>query len=137
MRYIAYLPLAHVLELVSETAALLFGVSIGYSSPYTLTDSSLYIKPGGKGDASVLRPTVMAAVPLIIDRIYKGIIRHRCTISEFSLYRLLKNIPFFLSLYLLIRLNLLRLHPLNSIYLHFDRDFPSLTFLPKGKFSQI
>jgi long-chain acyl-CoA synthetase len=72
--YIAYLPLAHVLELISETSALLFGVPIGYSSPNTLTDTSLFIKPGSKGDASVLRPTIMAAVPLIIDRIYKGII---------------------------------------------------------------
>ena len=31
------------------------------------------IKTGEKGDASILKPTVMAAVPLILDRIYKGI----------------------------------------------------------------
>ena len=34
------------------------------------------IKSGEKGDASLLRPTIMAAVPLILDRIYKGINRN-------------------------------------------------------------
>lgn len=29
--------------------------------------------PGHRGDINVLRPTVMAAVPLILDRIYKGL----------------------------------------------------------------
>ena len=31
------------------------------------------VKKGCKGDASILQPTVMAAVPLILDRIYKAI----------------------------------------------------------------
>ena len=31
------------------------------------------IPRGGKGDASILRPTVMACVPLVLDRIYKGV----------------------------------------------------------------
>ena len=31
------------------------------------------VKRGSKGDASILRPTVMAAVPLILDRVYKTI----------------------------------------------------------------
>ncbi len=31
------------------------------------------IRPGEKGDAPILGPTLMAAVPLILDRIYKGI----------------------------------------------------------------
>ena len=31
------------------------------------------VKRGGKGDASVLRPTIMFCVPLILDRIYKGV----------------------------------------------------------------
>jgi long-subunit acyl-CoA synthetase (AMP-forming) len=29
---------------------------------------------GQKGDASVLKPTIMCVVPLILDRIYKNII---------------------------------------------------------------
>ena len=72
-RYIGYLPLAHVLELIAENMMLVFGIGIGYSSPNTLTDKSLMIRTGGKGDATVLKPTVMAAVPLVLERIYKGI----------------------------------------------------------------
>jgi len=71
--YIGYLPLAHILELIAENMMSVFGVAIGYSSPNTLTDKSTMIKKGAKGDASVLRPTFMACVPLILDRIYKGI----------------------------------------------------------------
>merc|ERR1712228_554812 len=32
------------------------------------------VKRGHKGDASVLKPTMMCCVPLILDRIYKNII---------------------------------------------------------------
>ena len=35
--YVAFLPLAHVLEFVAENVMLLFGVAVGYSSPNTLT----------------------------------------------------------------------------------------------------
>ncbi|XP_053404171.1 long-chain-fatty-acid--CoA ligase 4-like [Mercenaria mercenaria] len=71
--YIGYLPLAHVLELSAETASLSHGVAIGYSSPLTLTDQSSKIKKGSQGDISVLKPTLMAAVPVIMDRLYKGV----------------------------------------------------------------
>lgn len=40
------------------------GVSIGYSTPLTLIDSSSKIKRGSKGDAPILRPTVLTAVPV-------------------------------------------------------------------------
>ncbi|XP_054651262.1 long-chain-fatty-acid--CoA ligase 3a [Dunckerocampus dactyliophorus] len=71
--YIGYLPLAHVLELSAELVCLSHGCKIGYSSPQTLTDQSTKIKKGSKGDTSVLRPTLMAAVPEIMDRIYKSV----------------------------------------------------------------
>lgn len=71
--YIGYLPMAHVLELVVEFTMTVFGISIGYSGPNTLTDKSTMIKRGQKGDASVLKPTFLFAVPLILDRIYKGV----------------------------------------------------------------
>ena len=35
--FIAFLPLAHVLEFCAENVMLLFGVAVGYSSPNTLT----------------------------------------------------------------------------------------------------
>ncbi|XP_021949615.1 long-chain-fatty-acid--CoA ligase 4 isoform X2 [Folsomia candida] len=71
--YIGYLPLAHVLELMCEATSFLSGIPIGYSSPLTMTDTSSKIKRGCKGDTGVLRPTIMTMVPLIVDRIYKGI----------------------------------------------------------------
>ncbi|KAF4526898.1 hypothetical protein B566_EDAN014520 [Ephemera danica] len=71
--FMGYLPLAHVFELLSESVCLLEGVPIGYSTPLTMVDSSSKIKRGTKGDASVLHPTCLTAVPLILDRIYKGI----------------------------------------------------------------
>ena len=72
--YIAFLPLAHVLELLAENTMMLFGVKVGYSSPNTMTDMSTKVRKGYKGDATVLRPTMMCAVPLIMDRIYKNIL---------------------------------------------------------------
>jgi len=72
--YIAYLPLAHVLELLSECTMMMFGIPVGYSSPNTMTDMSTKVMKGAKGDASVLQPTMMCVVPLILDRIYKNII---------------------------------------------------------------
>ena len=71
--YIAFLPLAHVLELLCESMMSMYGIKIGYSTPNTLLDKSTMIKKGSKGDASVLKPSVMAAVPLILDRLYKTI----------------------------------------------------------------
>ncbi|CAG9799773.1 unnamed protein product [Chironomus riparius] len=70
---LGFLPLAHVFELLAESVGLLTGVPIGYSSPNTLIDSSTKIMKGTKGDASILRPTCITAVPLILDRICKGI----------------------------------------------------------------
>ena len=66
--YLAYLPLAHVLELLSENTMMLFGIKVGYSNPNTMTDMSTKVRKGFKGDASVLKPTMMCAVPLILDR---------------------------------------------------------------------
>ncbi|XP_066584617.1 fatty acid CoA ligase Acsl3 isoform X1 [Prorops nasuta] len=70
---LGFLPLAHVFELLAESVCLLTGVPIGYSSPLTMIDSSSKIMRGSKGDASVLHPTCLTAVPLILDRISKGI----------------------------------------------------------------
>ncbi|XP_078064966.1 long-chain-fatty-acid--CoA ligase 3a isoform X1 [Mustelus asterias] len=72
--YIGYLPLAHVLELSAETLCMACGCCIGYSSPQTLADQSAKIKKGSKGDTTVLKPTLLAAVPEIMDRIYKNIV---------------------------------------------------------------
>ena len=49
------------------------GVAIGYSSPNTMTDMSTAIKRGEKGDVSLLQPTILCSVPLIMDRIQKNL----------------------------------------------------------------
>ncbi len=65
--YIAYLPLAHVLELMAESAILANGGCIGYSSTQTLTDDSCVDEEDRPcGDFKALRPTIAAAVPLIM-----------------------------------------------------------------------
>ncbi|PAA90395.1 hypothetical protein BOX15_Mlig028565g1 [Macrostomum lignano] len=71
--YLAYLPLAHVLELAAELACLACGVAIGYGSPLTLTDASNKVKPGTPGDATALRPSLMAAVPAVLDRASRAV----------------------------------------------------------------
>merc|ERR1712012_270181 len=73
-RYIGFLPLAHVLELLAESSCLFYGIKIGYSSSLTLTTKSSKVAIGSKGDANVLKPTLMCAVPLILERIYKSMV---------------------------------------------------------------
>ncbi|KAK1300435.1 hypothetical protein QJS10_CPB13g00647 [Acorus calamus] len=71
--YMAYLPLAHILELAAENVMVAVGCAIGYGNPSTLTDTSNKIKRGTKGDVSVLGPTLMTAVPAILDRVRDGV----------------------------------------------------------------
>lgn len=73
--YLAYLPLAHVFELAAESVMLSVGCAIGYGSALTLTDTSNKIKKGTKGDASILNPTLMTAVPAILDRVRDGVLK--------------------------------------------------------------
>lgn len=54
------------------------GCAIGYGSPLTLTDTSNKIKRGTKGDATALVPTVMTAVPAILDRVREGVLKKVC-----------------------------------------------------------
>lgn len=62
--FMGFLPLAHVFELLCESVCLLNGITIGYSSPLTMIDSASKIQKGCKGDASVLQPTCLTAVPV-------------------------------------------------------------------------
>ncbi|CAN1127974.1 Long chain acyl-CoA synthetase 8 [Linum perenne] len=73
--YLAYLPLAHVLELAAESLMLASGIGIGYGSALTLTDTSNKIKKGTSGDVTALKPTLMVAVPAILDRIRDGVLK--------------------------------------------------------------
>lgn len=49
--YMAFLPLAHVLELIAESMCMLFGIPVGYSTPltmvseYSVEDQLVALKP--------------------------------------------------------------------------------------------
>lgn len=68
-----YLPLAHILEFIAENAMFCIGFRIGYGSPFTMTDLSTGIIKGQPGDLTLLKPTIIPAVPLVLERIRKTI----------------------------------------------------------------
>ncbi|KAI9362435.1 hypothetical protein DFJ73DRAFT_812376 [Zopfochytrium polystomum] len=63
--YLAYLPLAHILEFTVEMACFHLGITLGYGSVKTLT-GCIYIKE--------LQPTLMAGVPAVWETIRKGVL---------------------------------------------------------------
>lgn len=69
----AYLPLAHIFEFCIESVMLYHGLKFGFSTPHTLTDKSPGLLQGQSGDLTLLKPTVMIIVPLILDRIVQGV----------------------------------------------------------------
>ncbi|XP_075992792.1 acyl-CoA synthetase long-chain isoform X3 [Anticarsia gemmatalis] len=79
-----FLPLAHVFELLAESLCIIGGVPIGYSTPLTMLDSSSKIMKGTSGDATILKPTCITTVPLIMDRISKGITDKVSRSGEFA-----------------------------------------------------
>jgi len=54
----------------------------------TLTDTSNKIKKGTQGDASALKPTLMTAVPAILDRVRDGVRKNVMlfTVSSYSIH---------------------------------------------------
>lgn len=82
---IGYLPLAHIIEVCCELVCMAKGTRIGYSSPLTLIDKAPKIMPGTKGDCIELKPTLIACVPAIMDRIFKAIterVKEKSTIAR-------------------------------------------------------
>jgi len=74
--YLAYLPLAHIMELAVEVTLFYRGLAVGYGSPHTLTPTSVKMKqtePPQQGDAQALRPTLMVFAPAVLDRVYAGV----------------------------------------------------------------
>ncbi len=69
--FLAFLPLAHILEYVVELYFVFLGVCSGYGRVKTLTDHSVR---NCKGDIKAFRPTVMIGVPAIWELIRKGIL---------------------------------------------------------------
>jgi long-chain acyl-CoA synthetase len=69
--YLAFLPLAHILEYVVELCFVFTGLCSGYGRVKTLTDQSVR---NCKGDIKTFRPTIMVGVPAIWELIRKGIL---------------------------------------------------------------
>ena len=58
--YCAYLPLAHIMEMIVETGLYALGARVGFGSPHTLTPTGVKLKFGTcEGDAAALGPTMM------------------------------------------------------------------------------
>ena len=68
-RFLAYLPLAHVLEYVVELCAVFAGVTCGYARPKTLTDASVR---KCQGDLSAFKPNILFGVPAVWEMIRKA-----------------------------------------------------------------
>jgi long-subunit acyl-CoA synthetase (AMP-forming) len=71
--YLAYLPLAHIMEMAAECVMFALGCAVGYGSPQTLTDTGLKLAPGCRGDAPTLRPTFMVFAPTVLDRVRSSV----------------------------------------------------------------
>jgi len=71
--FLAYLPLAHIMEMAAEVTQMYFGTAIGYGSPHTLTSTGVKLAAGQVGDAPLLRPTVMVFAPAVLDKVFQGV----------------------------------------------------------------
>ena len=69
--YLAYLPLAHILEYIVELALYYVGMTLGYGRVKTLTDASVR---NCLGDLREFKPTIMVGVPAVWETIRKGIL---------------------------------------------------------------
>ena len=69
--FLAYLPLAHVLEYIVELVMIFIGMPCGYGRVKTLTDDSVR---NCKGDIGAFRPSIMVGVPAVWEAIRKGIL---------------------------------------------------------------
>lgn len=68
--FLAYLPLAHILEYIVELILFFVGMKTGYGRVKTLTDASVR---QCKGDIVTFRPSIMVGVPAVWEQIRKGI----------------------------------------------------------------
>lgn len=69
--FLAYLPLAHILEYVVELTLYFTGMTTGFGRVKTLTDQSVR---KCKGDIVAFKPSIMIGVPAVWELIRKGIV---------------------------------------------------------------
>jgi len=73
--FLAYLPLAHIMEMAAELMCYFIGMKVGYGSPHTLTPTGVkaHQESGTLGDAQALKPTLMVFAPAVLDKVYVGL----------------------------------------------------------------
>lgn len=70
-RVIAFLPLAHIFEMLFELTAFWWGGVLGYANVKTLTDASVR---NSKSDLQEFKPTIMVGVPALWESVRKGVL---------------------------------------------------------------
>lgn len=68
---LAYLPLAHIFEMVVENLVLFFGATMGYGTTRTLSDTNVR---HCVGDMRALQPSILVGVPQVWETIKKGVL---------------------------------------------------------------
>ena len=68
---LTYLPQAHILEFVFENVCLIWGGTMGYGNPRTLSEASMR---NCKGDIREFRPTILVGVPAVWETVKKGVL---------------------------------------------------------------
>lgn len=80
-RVIAFLPLAHIFELVFELVGFYWGGVIGYANVKTLSAQSMR---NCKGDIQEFKPTLMVGVAAVWETIRKGILQQINALPAFT-----------------------------------------------------
>ena len=79
LRYLAYLPLAHIFEITMEHAVLQVGACLGYGSAKTLSQASCR---NCKGDIQEWKPVFMVGIPAVWETVKKGILANVAKASK-------------------------------------------------------
>ncbi|KDQ56037.1 hypothetical protein JAAARDRAFT_36828 [Jaapia argillacea MUCL 33604] len=79
--FLAYLPLAHILEYIVEMCLFFVGLTTGFGRVKTLTDQSVR---KCLGDIREFKPSIMVGVPAVWEQIRKGIIQKVNSGSSFK-----------------------------------------------------
>ncbi|RKP29057.1 acetyl-CoA synthetase-like protein [Metschnikowia bicuspidata] len=80
-RVVAFLPLAHIFEMIFELMAFWWGCCLGYANVKTLTDASCR---NCNSDLGEFKPTLMVGVASVWEAVRKGILAKVLQLSSFT-----------------------------------------------------
>lgn len=78
---LTYLPLAHILEFVFESACLYWGGTMGYGNPKTISENSM---KNCRGDIAEFKPSILVGVPAVWETVKKGIMAKVAKLNPIS-----------------------------------------------------